>query len=132
MFYNALGFGFLEQLYLNAMEIELVDRGHSVARECAATVTYRGRDIGKHRLDMVVDQRLIIEAKSTITVHPSADRQVYNYLKATGLNIGLLLHFGPKPTFKRMAYRPAKENPMYSIHSMYEDSLFTLRAKPDA
>ena len=82
--YNALGFGFLEQLYLNAMEIELADRGHSVARECPIRVTYRGRDIGTHRLDMVVDQRLVIEAKSTITLHPSADRQVYNYRKPVG------------------------------------------------
>ena len=128
--YNALGFGFLEQLYLNAMEIELTERGHAVVRECPIRVTYRGREIGQHRLDMVVDERLVIEAKSTATVHPAADRQVYNYLKASRLPIGLLLHFGPKPIFKRMVFRQSKENSMYSIHSMYEDSLFALGGKP--
>lgn len=119
--YNALGFGFLETLYLTAMEIELVDRGHSVAREFPVKVHYRGREIGTHRLDMVVDQRLVLEAKSTVALHPAADRQVFNYLKATRLEVGLLLHFGPKPRFRRMICRPTRKNAMYSSDSMYKN-----------
>ena len=120
--YNALGFGFLEQLYLTALEIELRRRGHAVTREFAVKVYYEGLEIGSQRLDMVVDERVVIEVKSSLALHPGADRQVYNYLKATRLEVGLLLHFGPKPVFRRMICRPNKKNFMYSSDSMYSNT----------
>ena len=93
--YNTLGFGFLEGLYVKALERELLARGHQVAREFAVRVSYKGHELGHQRLDMVVDDRLIIETKSTDRLHPQALRQLYNYLKATNLEVGLLLHFSP-------------------------------------
>jgi GxxExxY protein len=100
--YNTLGSGFLEGLYLTALERELLKRGHKVSRELAVRVTYKGEELGSQRLDMVVDDVLVIEAKSTHALHPSASRQLYNYLRATNLELGLLLHFGPKPQFYRV------------------------------
>jgi GxxExxY protein len=63
--YNTLGFGFLESLYVMALERELLAREHQVAREVEVRVTYKGQDIGAQRIDMVVDERVIIEVKST-------------------------------------------------------------------
>jgi len=93
--YNTLGFGFLETIYVMALERELMARGHHVAREFAVRINYKGHELGYQRLDLVVDDRLIVETKSTDKLHPQALRQLYNYLKATNLQVGLLLHFGP-------------------------------------
>lgn len=107
--YNALGFGFLEHLYVMALERELIARGHRVAREVWVTVYYKGEELGKQRLDMVVDDVLVIECKSTDRLAPSASRQLFNYLRATNLKVGLLFHFGPeKAEFKRVVHQSAK------------------------
>src|SRR3954468_23397747 len=102
--YNSLGFGFLEQVYMAALERELRARGHAVGREVWVPVHYKGEEISRQRIDMVVDERLVIEAKSTQDLHRSALRQVYNYLRATRLQVGLLLHFGPDPAFYRLVH----------------------------
>ena len=94
--YNTLGYGFLEQLYVEALTIELRDRRHHVEREVPVAVRYKGRVIGKHKMDMVVDGRLIVEAKASQHLPAFATRQVLNYLRATDLQLGLLLHFGPE------------------------------------
>ena len=111
--YNALGFGFLEQVYVLAMERELVARGHQVTREVAVRVCYKGVALGTQRLDMIVDDVLILETKSTYDLHRAATRQLYNYLRATNLEVGLVLHFGPEPKFYRMicGNRPPSKNP---------------------
>jgi GxxExxY protein len=100
--YNELGFGFLEQIYVNALAVELRRRGHLVELEHPCCVSYRGIEIGWQRLDMVVDRALVIEVKSTSELHSSARRQLLNYLCATRLELGLLLHFGPKARFYRV------------------------------
>jgi GxxExxY protein len=102
--YNALKPGLLESLYLAALERELRLRGHHVARECAVRVKNKGEPIGWQRLDMVVDGILILEAKATHMLHESAERQLTTYLRATNLEVGLLLHFGPKARFVRKIY----------------------------
>jgi GxxExxY protein len=103
--YNVLGFGFFESIYVKALERELLDRGHRVGREVPVRISYKGYVLGIQRLDMIVDEKLAIETKSTFLLHPSASRQLYNYLRATNLEVGLLLHFGPKPAFHRMTCR---------------------------
>ena len=99
--YNTLGFGLLEHLYVQALERELRARGHDVAREVGVNVYYEGDLLGRQRLDMVVDGKLVVEVKATESLHPSARQQVINYLKCTNLEVGLLLHFGPEPKFHR-------------------------------
>ena len=99
--YNTLGLGFLEHVYMNALELELTWRGHRVDREVFVTVTYKGFEVGRQRLDMVVDDVLLIEGKSSYKLPERATRQLYNYLRATTLDVALLLHFGPDPQFFR-------------------------------
>ena len=60
--------------------------------------------ISRQRIDMVVDERLVVEAKSTQDLHKFAPRQVYNYLRETRLEVGLLMHFGPEPAFYRLIH----------------------------
>jgi GxxExxY protein len=103
--YNTLGYGFLEHIYVMALERELREKGHRVAREVAIRVRYKGADLGIQRMDMVVDEKLLVETKSTEALPKIASRQVYNYLRATGLEVGLLLHFGPEPAFHRIICR---------------------------
>jgi GxxExxY protein len=105
--YNALGFGFLESVYIMALERELTGRGHQVGREVWVPVFYKGQPLCKQRCDMIVDEKVIVETKSTFELPDSASRQVYNYLRATNLEVGLLFHFGPKPRFFRVIYRNA-------------------------
>ena len=100
--YNTLGAGFLEQIYLGALTLELRQRGHVVDREVRVRVRYKGIEIGWHRLDMIVDGTLVVEVKSSIELHSSARRQLQNYLCATRLELGLLLHFGGTAKFYRL------------------------------
>jgi hypothetical protein len=103
--YNELGYGFLEHLYVMALERELRARGHQVAREVGVLVRYKGEELGFQRIDLVVDAKVILEAKSTQELHKSATRQILNYLRATNLEVGILLHFGPEPQFFRVVHQ---------------------------
>jgi GxxExxY protein len=100
--YNTLGFGFLEHIYVLALERELHKRGHEVQRELGVPIIYQGEPLAYQRLDLVVDRKLVVETKSTYDLHPAAKRQLYNYLRATNLEVGLLLHFGPDAKFHRL------------------------------
>ena len=100
--YYTLGFGFLEHVYVASLTRELQDRGHHVGREDTVPIFYKGEEVARQRLDMIVDGKLIVETKSSRTLHEGAERQVGNYLRATNLELGLLLHFGPLPKFYRV------------------------------
>ena len=99
--YNVLGYGFLEYIYRGALQVELRQRGHVVQREVPVPIAYKGFEIAIHRMDMVIDSAIVIEVKATPVLHPSARRQLLNYLKATNIEVGLLLHFGPEAKFYR-------------------------------
>ena len=116
--YNTLGYGFLEHLYVLAMERELASRGHMVRRELGVRVMYKGEELGLQRLDMVIDDRVIVEIKSTQELHRSAQRQIYGYLKATSLEVGLLLHFGPEAKFHRLICRATEKHRVKSVQSV--------------
>ena len=94
--YNTLGYGFLEHVYVMALEQELRERGHQVGREVAAHVYYKGRELCTQRLDVIVDAKVVVEVKATRQLAEDAVRQLTNYLRSTRLEVGLLLHFGPK------------------------------------
>ena len=100
--YNNLGYGFLETVYAMALERELIARGHQVGREVWVPVLYKGQELCKQRVDMVVDEKLVIETKSAADLPKTGSRQLHNYLRATNLRIGLLFHFGPEPKFFRI------------------------------
>jgi GxxExxY protein len=100
--FNRLGFGFIESHYASALERRLRNAGLDVSREHAVRVMFEGEEIGFHRLDMVVNSAVIVELKATPVLAPYAKRQLYNYLRATNLEVGLLLHFGPRPQFYKV------------------------------
>jgi GxxExxY protein len=109
--HNVLGFGFLEPIYAGALATELRERGHVVDLEVSVQVSYKGVDIGWQRIDMIVDGLLIVEVKSTAELHSSARRQLLNYLCATRLELGLLLHFGPSAKFYRLVAETVRADP---------------------
>jgi GxxExxY protein len=108
--YNALGYGFLESLYSRAMAIALERRGLQVDREFPVPVRFLGEQIGFHRLDMLVERRVILEHKATELISDAPKRQLRSYLAATGLELGLLLHFGPKASYYRILGRSIRSN----------------------
>jgi GxxExxY protein len=99
--YSELGHGFLEQVYENAMAIALRQQGLPVLQQAALDVLFRGFRVGEYRADLLVPGKLIIEVKATTAITGAHEAQLLNYLKATGIRVGLLLNFGPKPQFKR-------------------------------
>lgn len=100
--YNTLAYGHRERIYLLALERELLDRGHRVAREVWVPVLYKSEEIGLDRLDMIVNETLVVEGKAAKALHPSWLACLYSYLKNTHLEVGLLLFFGPEAKFFRL------------------------------
>lgn len=103
--YNTLGYGFLEAVYSRALELELTDRGLVVHRELPIRVWYKDQEVGFYRADLLVNGGVLVEVKATPHLDRSAHSQLIHYLKATRLGLGLLLHFGPDPVFKRVVAR---------------------------
>jgi GxxExxY protein len=104
--YNALGFGYREKIYALALERDLRAKGRRVDREVAIMIHFRGEPLARQTMDMVVDDKVIVETKSTERLPPEAHRQLFGYLCASSLEVGLLLHFGREPKF----YRAIHEN----------------------
>jgi len=99
--YNKLGFGFLEKVYENAMMIELKRLDLKCERQKPITVNYDVIDIGEYFADIIVNDCVIIELKAAENLCPEHEAQLVNYLKATEIEVGLLLNFGKEPKFKR-------------------------------
>ncbi len=99
--YNSLGYGFLEKVYHNALLIELEQIGLEVKSQYPINVYYEGNQVGEYYADIIVDDCIIIENKVAETLKEEHEFQLINYLKATELEVGLLLNFGKKPSFKR-------------------------------
>ena len=100
--YDRLGFGFLENVYCGALTLDLKRRGHRFSREVLTPIYYDGVQIARYKMDFVVDDVVVLEVKSTERLNPNDERQLLNYLRATTYEVGLLLHFGPKPKFYRL------------------------------
>ncbi len=102
--YNSLGFGFLEKVYENAMYIELREMGMFVEKQKPITVNYMGNKVGEYFADLVVNEKVIVELKAAEALCEEHEYQLINYLKATDLEVGLLLNFGKKPEFRRKVF----------------------------
>lgn len=100
--YNKLGYGFFEGAYVNALMIELGYRGHEVQHEVGVDLYYKGHHLGRQRVDLIVDEKIIVEVKATEQLPRVAYRQCFSYLRTCGLEVGLVLHFGPEPALKRV------------------------------
>jgi GxxExxY protein len=102
--YNELGHGFLESVYENALAIALRSKGFEVHQQISIPVWFRGAQVGDFDADLLVNKLILLELKTARAIDPSHVAQLLNYLKATEIEVGLVLNFGPKPEFKRVVF----------------------------
>ena len=101
---NTLGAGFVEKVYENALVHELRKAGLAIEQQKGVTVIYDGIEVGAYVIDLIVEQTLLVELKAAKALDPAHHAQCINYLKASGLRLGLLLNFGtPRLEIKRVA-----------------------------
>lgn len=99
--YNALGYGFLEKVYENALAATLRKRGLNVVQQMPVKVFFEGVLVGEYFADLIVDSCIIVEIKACESIHSAHEAQLMNYLKATPIEVGLLFNFGSTPEFRR-------------------------------
>jgi GxxExxY protein len=102
--HRELGHGFLESVYEQSMVIALESRGLDAIRQAPVTVHYNAHPVGTFYADLVVEQAVIVELKAGQVLHAMHEAQLLNYLRATRFEVGLLLHFAPKPAFRRLIF----------------------------
>jgi GxxExxY protein len=108
--YNEVGFGFLESVYRTCMKISLTDSGILVQREYPIPVYFRGKEAGQFRADLLVAKQVLLELKAVQSLDRSHEAQILNYLRATELEIGLLLNFGSsRPQFRRIVFENSRK-----------------------
>lgn len=101
---NTLGFGFLEKVYENAMKLELMNLGLKVEQQKNIRVYYEGKEIGDYYADLLVNDCVIVELKVADILCEEHEAQLINYLKATKIEVGLLMNFGKKAEFRRKIF----------------------------
>jgi GxxExxY protein len=102
--YKELGFGFLESVCEAALCRAIRDLGLAVDTQVPTPVWFRGECIADFRADMVVNGKVLIELKSARTIDSTHEAQLLDYLRATPIEVGLILNFGPRPQMRRMAF----------------------------
>ncbi len=108
--YNTLGYGFLEKVYENALVLELRSLGLRVVAQKRLSVYYGDQIVGDYFADLIVEGLVILEIKAATALHEAFVAQLQNYLKATDVEVGLVLNFGPEPAFKRKAFSNSRKN----------------------
>ena len=112
--YDRLGFGFLESVYRNALAFELERAGIQFEREVLIEVWDLERKVGHFRADFLIEEVIIAETKATKELDEADIKQILNYLRATTVEVGLLLHFGPKAFYRRYVYSNTRKPPRTS------------------
>jgi len=102
--YNTLGYGFLEKVYENAMRIEISKSGLHVEQQKNIKVFYESEQVGDYYADLLVENLIIVELKAAETICDEHETQLLNYLKATDIEVGLLINFGKKAEIKRKIF----------------------------
>jgi len=102
--YNSLGYGFLEKVYENAMKIELQKMEMNVITQQPIKVYYEKEQVGNYFADLIVEDKVIVELKASESICEEHEAQLINYLKATDIEVGLLMNFGKDPKFKKKVF----------------------------
>ena len=102
--YNELGAGFLESVYQKSLALALESAGFKVCSRVDIPVWFRGQQVGQFEADLLVENCVLLELKAARALDPAHEAQLLNYLRATNIEVGLLLNFGPRPVIKRLAY----------------------------
>ncbi|MGA2001292.1 MAG: GxxExxY protein [Terriglobales bacterium] len=117
--YNELGYGFLESVYRESMRVALTEAALRVEVEVAIPVSFKGHLVGQFKADMLVENSVLLELKSARMLERSHEAQLLHYLKATNIEVGLLLNFGIRPQFRRLLFdnerKKIRENPCESV-----------------
>jgi GxxExxY protein len=100
--YNELGYGFLEAVYEDALYIALTEAGFTVGRQVPTPIWFRGRTIGKYQADLVVNGVVLLELKAAQSIDASHQAQILNYLRATDIEVGLLLKLRPEASIQAL------------------------------
>jgi GxxExxY protein len=108
--YNVLGFGFLENVYQNALYLELINDQLKVETQKVIKVYYKNNIVGNYKADLIVNDIIILELKAAEYLMEEHELQLINYLKATNIEIGLLLNFGKKPEIRRKIFTNDRKN----------------------
>jgi GxxExxY protein len=116
--YNQLGFGFLEKVYENALGYEMQLLGLKVEKQKRIQVHYREIIAGDYFADIIVNDKVIIELKAAEALIEEHEAQLVNYLRATDIEVGLLLNFGKKPQHKRKIFENRLKNQSISVESV--------------
>ena len=113
--YNEVGRGFLESVYSKCMQIALHEAGLHVQREVLIPVMFRNQDVGQFRGDLLVESLILLELKAVQTLDRSHETQMLNYLRATEIEVGLLLNFGAiQPQLRRLVFE--NDNKTIRVH----------------
>ena len=107
--YNELGYGFAEVVYRNSLQIALIAKGLEARTEVYMPVLFRGATVGDFKADLVVNNCLILELKAADAIVRAHEAQLLNYLRASSIEIGLILNFGPKPELRRLVYENSRK-----------------------
>lgn len=107
--YNELGHGFLESVYHRSLALALETTGLKVCSRVDIPVWFRGRQVGQFEADILVENCVLLELKAARSLDLSHRAQLMNYLKATEIEVGLLLNFGERPEFKRVIFDNLKK-----------------------
>ena len=102
--YNELGHGFLESVYAESMTIAMRAAGLKVIQQAPIAVYFRGQLVGDFRADLLANDEVIVELKAGRAIESASEAQLLNYLRATRVEVGLLMNFGPKAEFKRFIF----------------------------
>lgn len=113
--YNELGYGFLEKVYQNSLYIELKSKGLKVEAQRQVKVNFKGFEVGEYYPDLIIEDKIILELKAAECIVEEHENQLINYLRATNIEVGLLLNFGRKPEFKRKVFENGRKNLLKKI-----------------
>lgn len=116
--YNALGYGFLEKVYENALKKELTKAGHIVESQRQIKVYYDNEIVGEYFADLTVDEKVILELKAAESLVAEHEVQLINYLRATQMEVGLLLNFGKEPRLIRRVFENSYKKSKKSVQSV--------------
>ena len=117
--YNQLGAGFLEKVYENALAVQLKKFGHEVRQQAPVTIYFEGENIGEYFADLLVDGKVIVELKAVAELRAVHEVQLVNYLRATGIQVGLLINFGDEIKIIRRISIP--KNQVSNVWSVREE-----------
>ena len=129
--YHELGLGFLEAVYANALAIALTEARIPFRRELNVPVFFRGIQVGAYKADFLVADEIIVELKAARAIDPVHVAQLVNYLRGSRVELGYILNFGPKPSYKRFIFSNERKSSCGHLRPSAVPKTLARRTAPD-